>query len=269
MTIPLSVLKTNETPYMNDEIKCLMKERNRPRRNLALNRTAWLQKCKEVAEKVEEAKRMSWRNHLEKIKVKKDARLAWRTVRGLKNNEQQPTGKALQYRGRLYHRHQAKANDFIQEYASFSSKNSNRVSRLVVKQHRQKRQSLLRCPRQTPEQAFHQDEFQSAFKQIKVAKAAGPDEIAPDLLKHLPADVEVELLKTLNHSWLEGWCPQFSWHAVIIQFLKKDKDPQSVDSYRPIALTSTICKLLERMIVNRFSWWLEEHFLLSSWQAGF
>ena len=54
MTIPLGVLRTNETPYMNDEIKCLIKKRN-----LALNRTAWLQKCKEVVEKVEEAKSMS------------------------------------------------------------------------------------------------------------------------------------------------------------------------------------------------------------------
>ena len=97
----------------------------------------------------------------------------------------------------------------------------------------------------------------------------GPDEIAPDLLKHLPAEVEVELLKILNHSWLEGWCPQFWRDAVIIPFLKRDKDPQSVDSYRPIALTSTICKLLERMIVNRLSWWLEKHSLLSLWQAGF
>ena len=220
MTIPLRVLRTNETPYMNDEIKCLMKERNRLRRNLALNRTAWLQKSKEVAEKVKEAKRMFWRNHLEKIKAGKDARLAWRTVRGLKNKEQQPTGKALQYKGRLYHRDQAKANAFIQEYANVSSRTSDRVSRLAVKQHRQDMQSLLRCPRRTPEQAFHQDELQSALKQIKVGKAAGPDEIAPDLLKHLPADVEVELLKILNHSWLEGWCPQ-SWRdAVIIPFLK-------------------------------------------------
>ena len=114
MTIPLRVLRTNET-YMNDEIKCLMKERNRLCRNLALNRTAWLQKCKKMTEKVEEAKRMSWRNHLEKIKAGKDARLAWRTVRGLKNNEQQPTKKALQYRGQLYHRDQAKVSVYIQQ----------------------------------------------------------------------------------------------------------------------------------------------------------
>ena len=120
-----------------------------------------------------------------------------------------------------------------------------------------------------PRQAFHQDELQSALEQIKVGKAVVPDEVALDPLKHLPADVEVELLNILNHSRLEGWCPQPWRAAVIIPFLKKDKDPQSVDSYRPIALPSTICKLLERMIVNRLSWWLEEHSLLSPWQAGF
>ena len=71
MTIPFRVLRTNETPYMNDEIKCLMKECNRFRRNLALNCRAWLQKCKKVAEMVEEAKRMSRRSHLEKISEKR------------------------------------------------------------------------------------------------------------------------------------------------------------------------------------------------------
>ena len=135
MTRPLRVLRTNETPYMNDEIKCLMKESNQLRRNMASNRTAWLQKCNEVAEKVEEAKRMSWRNNLEKIKAGKDARLAWRRVRGLKNNEQQPTRKALQYRGRLHHRDQAKAKAFIQKYANVNSRTSDRVGRLAVKQH--------------------------------------------------------------------------------------------------------------------------------------
>ena len=44
MTIPLRVLRTNETPCMNDDIKCLMEERYRLRRNLALNRTAEMQR---------------------------------------------------------------------------------------------------------------------------------------------------------------------------------------------------------------------------------
>ena len=73
----------------------------------------------------------------------------------------------------------------------------------------------------------------------------------------------------LNASWTTGWCPQAWRTATIVPFLKKEKDPQAVSSYRPIALTSTIGKLLERLIVNRLSWWLEAKSLLSPWQAGF
>ena len=134
--------------------------------------------------------------------------------------------KALQYRGRLYHRNQAKANAFILEDASVSSRTSDRVSKLAVKQHCQKMQLLLRCPKRTPKQAFHQDELRSAPEQIKMSKAVGPDERAPNFLKHLLADLEVELLRNLCHSRLECWCSQ-SWRdAVINPFLKKVIDPQ-------------------------------------------
>ena len=41
------------------------------------------------------------------------------------------------------------------------------------------------------------------------------------------------------------------------------------ESYRPIVLTLTIRNVLERLVANRLSWWLEEHSDLSPWQAGF
>ena len=86
--------------------------------------------------------------------------------------------------------------------------------------------------------------------------------MAPDLLKHLPLNTQKELLFTLNASCTTGWCPQAWRTATIVPFLKKEKDPQAVSSYRPIALTSTVGKLLERFIVNRLSWWLEAKSLL-------
>ena len=73
----------------------------------------------------------------------------------------------------------------------------------------------------------------------------------------------------MNASWTSGWCPQAWRTTTIVPFSKKEKDPKAVSSYRPISLTSTIRKFLERLIVNRLSWWLEAKSLLSPWQAGF
>ena len=104
---------------------------------------------------------------------------------------------------------------------------------------------------------------------VKAGKAGGTDGVAPNLLKHLPLSTQKELLFILNASRTMGWCPQAWRTATIIPFSKKENDPQAVSSYRPIALTSTIGKMLERLIVNRLSWWMEAKSPLSPMQARF
>ena len=49
---------------------------------------------------------------------------------------------------------------------------------------------------------------------------------------------------------------------------KERERPTSSEQLSPIALTSTIGKLLEQLIVNRHSWWLEAKSLPSPWQSG-
>ena len=178
-------------------------------------------------------------------------------------------GKTLVYEGREYVSDKAKISAFIQEYATVNGRKSDRSSRRAVRELRSGVHRLLGSPRQELEQAFTPEELAAALKTIKAGKAGGPDGVAPDLLKHLPLSTQKELLSILNASWTTGWCPQAWRTATIVPFLKKEKDPQAVSSYRPIALTSTIRKLLERLIVNRLSWWLEAKSLLSPWQAGF
>ena len=113
------------------------------------------------------------------------------------------------------------------------------------------------------------EELATALQTVKAGKAGGQDGVAPDLLKHLPLNTQEELLFILNASSTTEWCPPTWRIATIVPFLKKDKVPQAVSSYRPIAPTSTIGKLVERLNVNRLSWWLETKLLLSPWQAGF
>ena len=254
---------------MNAELRTLIQERNRLRRDMGANTDAWVAKTREVLEKTQEAKRNTWRAHLEEVTRTKDAKKAWAVVKSLNGSARPQDGKTLVYKGHEYVSDKAKASAFIQEYATVSGRKSDRSSRRAVRELRNGVRRLLGSPRQELEQAFTPEELAAALKTIKAGKAGGPDGVAPDLLKHLPLSTQKELLFILNASWTTGWCPQAWRTATIVPFLKKEKDPQAVSSYRPIALMSTIGKLLERLIVNRLSWWLEAKLLLSPWQAGF
>ena len=57
--------------------------------------------------------------------------------------------------------------------------------------------------------------------------------------------------------------------ATIIPIPKPGKDPAEPNNYRPIALTSCLCKTLERMINKRLTWFLESNNHISRFQSGF
>ena len=89
------------------------------------------------------------------------------------------------------------------------------------------------------------------------------------MLKHLPEKAKEFLLNIINKIWETGILPR-SWKiALIIPIKKPNKDALLTDSYRPIALTSCICKLMEKMINTRLVWYLESNSLLSPYQFGF
>ena len=98
---------------------------------------------------------------------------------------------------------------------------------------------------------------------------AGPDDIHYQILKHLPSDALETLLNIMNEIWRTGKFPE-DWHkAVIIPIPKPGKDKTEATNYRPIALTSCICKTMERMINDRLVWFLESNNLISGNQADF
>ena len=98
---------------------------------------------------------------------------------------------------------------------------------------------------------------------------AGSDDIYYQILKHLPSDALETLLNIMNDIWRTGKFPEV-WHkAVIIPILKPGKDKTEASNYRPIALTSCICKTTERMINDRLVWFLESNNLISGSHAGF
>ena len=99
--------------------------------------------------------------------------------------------------------------------------------------------------------------------------AVGPDEIHYEFLKQLPSCSLDFLLQAFNEVWVSGTFPPSWKQATIIPIPKPGKDSTDPSNYRPIALTSCLCKTLERMINTRLIWFLESNGLITNFQCGF
>lgn len=97
----------------------------------------------------------------------------------------------------------------------------------------------------------------------------GPDHITYDMLKHLSRSSILNLLKIYNRIWEERIFPNAWYEAIVIPFPKPGRDPRNPKNYRPIALTSCLCKLFEKMVNARLVYVLETKNILSPHQSGF
>ena len=97
----------------------------------------------------------------------------------------------------------------------------------------------------------------------------GLDHIHYLMLKHLPTSSLTFLLALFNRVWIKGDFPPSWREALVLPFVKPGKLGSHPNDYRPIALTSCLCKLLERMVNFRLMWHLESKSLLTTCQFGF
>jgi Reverse transcriptase (RNA-dependent DNA polymerase) len=111
-------------------------------------------------------------------------------------------------------------------------------------------------------------EFMSALRELKNT-APRPDNIHNVMLNNLNPSSLQYLLAIYNRLWVEEVFPESWREAINIPILEPGKSKEQVSSYRPISLTSCLCKLLERMINKRLMWLLESQNLLTPEQSGF
>jgi len=101
-------------------------------------------------------------------------------------------------------------------------------------------------------------------KNLKNA-SSGPDNIHASMLKNLHPNSTFYLLSLFNNILSQGVYP-LPWKlAIILPFLKPAKDPSFPNSYHPIALTSVLGKLFQKIL----TWFLDFNNLLSHFQYGF
>jgi len=109
---------------------------------------------------------------------------------------------------------------------------------------------------------FSPDELWDAISKSHDS-AVGPDDIHYQIIKNLPPNAVNTLLQALNNIWFAGNFPP-SWRAsTVIPMPKPAKDASDPNNYRPIALTSCLCKVIERMVNNRLVWFLERNKIIT------
>ena len=99
--------------------------------------------------------------------------------------------------------------------------------------------------------------------------AVGSDDIHYQFLKHLPFRSLETLLRIFNQILHTGILPDSWKEATIVPIPKPGKYSTNPANYCPIALTSCICKTMERMVNDALFDFLEKNKLIATVQNGF
>ena len=96
----------------------------------------------------------------------------------------------------------------------------------------------------------------------------GPDQLPPEIYRHLTEFQKLNLLTILNYFWNNGLPKQWK-NAIVIPIPKPNKIQTESSSFRPIALTNSICKIFERIVTLRLKHFLETNKIITAFQSGF
>ena len=213
------------------------------------------------------AKRESWMYYINGITSKTPSRLVWRKIKKLSGKFVPSPPPTLKVDNQLLTESLEVAEALGKHFADVSSPNN------YTEEFRRIRNSQVAInfsPDNSEEYnaQFSLEELQDALMSTEDS-SPGEDGIIYAMIRQLPSDAKLFLLKVINKVWETGILPR-SWKiSIIIPVQKPHKDPLQPSSYRPIALTSCVCKLMEKMINTRLVWHLESKNLLSPNQFGF
>lgn len=103
---------------------------------------------------------------------------------------------------------------------------------------------------------------------LKLDKSPGPDGIHPKLLFELRNELTAPLTKLFNLSLSNGIMPDDWKEANIIPIFKKGKKDKC-ENYRPVSLTSIVCKIFESILKEAIVGHLDKYCLINTSQHGF
>src|SRR6056300_464138 len=215
------------------------------------------------------AMRMSWRDYVSRLNTRTPINKAWDMLRKISGKCQYSGVKQL----KVDDEYVTNSSDIANTLAASISENSSSNYYTEKFQQFKQRVEMGRINFRSDNAEYYNSPFTMRELKESLARAhdtaSGPDDIHYQILKHLPDSCLYTLLTMYNKIWLEGTFPSCWREATVIPIAKPGKDPTSPNHYRPIALTSCVCKTMERMVNSRLVYYLERNECLSPYQSGY
>ena len=106
------------------------------------------------------------------------------------------------------------------------------------------------------------------LEMLNIYKSCGPDEIHPQVLQKTAKAMSGHLATLYQKSLDEGICPK-EWKCANVTPIHKKGDRTEPSNYRPVSLTSQVCKVLESIVRDETVGHLIRQKLLNNAQHGF
>ncbi|CAL4181599.1 unnamed protein product, partial [Meganyctiphanes norvegica] len=113
-----------------------------------------------------------------------------------------------------------------------------------------------------------QEEVQTRLEKLNVYKSSGPDNIHPFVLQKTASAISIPLTMIFRQSLSSGKCPT-DWRTANVTPIHKKGDRTDPSNYRPVSLTSQVCKVLEAIVRKHILEHLADNDILSDRQHGF
>lgn len=261
-------------PWFNDQCKEVIKDRKNslnhfkkyPTKVNLENTRIMRAKARRT---IKQAKRTSWQNYISKINSRTSMKNVWNMLRKISGKNKNLSYSHIKSNDNTFESKEEITNILGKNFHKNSSSSNYNPQFQKFKEEKEKVTiDFSSDNNETYNLPFTLSELIESLEDANDS-ASGPDEIHYQILKHLPPSSLNSLLEIFNLIWKRGSFPDLWSKATIIPIPKPNKDVTNPTNYRPIALTSCICKTLERIINKRLVWYLESNNVISNNQTGF
>ncbi|CAG2224961.1 unnamed protein product [Mytilus edulis] len=106
------------------------------------------------------------------------------------------------------------------------------------------------------------------LQKIKTDKSPGPDNLHPRLLFEVKEGIAEPLGIIFSQSLTQKVVPK-DWKSALVSAIFKKGNKSQAKNYRPVSLTSVVCKIMEKIIREHIISYMKENKLFSNKQYGF